>query len=281
MMCQMCQVQHTLTQGGNAPGRSYVPVKYSKKDGTTVTMCKKHNTVAKFVCCDKEFICIYCTQRRHKDHLCETIDVISTQIQTEIHTMEKNVKCRTEQVQRGVENALQSTESAIKTGRAKLTKLLEKQMLSCMAEYYALLKREEERIINEYDELTTNHLDLYKWNHSRDSFLNLRDKLPFQFIHEEEKLFEHMLERSLGVEVPLLTIGKREPVFDAASPLGNITLNVTDNVVFNHESIDVSSITVKIADENSDVPLTFLDELAQLVVEGKEFDWLNITSSRR
>ena len=158
-MCQPCQVKHTLTQGGNSQGRSYVPIKFNKKKGTTVTMCKKHNTVAKYICCEKEFICVYCKERRHQGHLSELTEVIANQIQTEIITMEKNVKGRTEQIQKGVQNALEATETAINEERVILKNLIAKQKLASMSEYYSLLQREEERLMGEYNEVTTTHLE--------------------------------------------------------------------------------------------------------------------------
>ena len=68
--------------------------------------------------------------------------------------------------------------------------------------------------------------------------------------------------------------GKRDAVYDACNPLGTITLNVTGNVVINHESVDMSSITVSIPHEedgdDKDVANQLLSDIKDLTLNGKE-----------
>ena len=67
--------------------------------------------------------------------------------------MEKNVKSRTEQIQKGMGKALLATDNAINIGREELRRTMRQQKLSCLKEYYKLLTREEERLLSEYDEV--------------------------------------------------------------------------------------------------------------------------------
>ena len=63
-LCDKCRSRHITCQKLNP----VVSVSYDYVEERIKVLCMRHESEAVYLCCDNEFICIYCSNRRHKVH---------------------------------------------------------------------------------------------------------------------------------------------------------------------------------------------------------------------
>ena len=134
MLCEDCRQKHD----DKHEIKKYTPITMNEKNDNLMVVCQEHSSLADFVCCEDEFICIYCKHRKHLGHTCKTVAE------------------NAEQIRQMITNPRAVVDADIARARQLFDQSLRQRRLKCIIEYIKHLNREEEELLSAFNNIVLN-----------------------------------------------------------------------------------------------------------------------------
>ncbi|XP_057300589.1 tripartite motif-containing protein 59-like isoform X2 [Hydractinia symbiolongicarpus] len=217
-ICNQCQKAHSCKL------KSFISVTFDKKLEETRPLCQQHMSHAKQVCldCANMFICVYCANREHKDHMKKGI----VEFGEEVKTWFKSFTDTFEDTKIVLENITKVYNKAMMkfwSEREKLVQELEIRKFKRLGQFLELLNTEHKNILNQFDKKTQEfrqiifvegYTDSTKVNQASEYINTLELKTHFELVAEKTEIEQQL---------------HRLTVFPTIVPCFNFHLSVFNN----------------------------------------------------
>ena len=137
-----------------------IPVRFSDKYNQLMPICRLHNSIAKYVCCRTEMICVYCCHRGHVNHEYENIETQAKRVKELLSNDEGSVG-EIERLRQNTKNNYEVTKQNAATIRNTLLKLLRNRVILHGLREMVIADNESRRILNDFDASLYSHLSNY------------------------------------------------------------------------------------------------------------------------
>ncbi|XP_057302486.1 uncharacterized protein LOC130636694 isoform X1 [Hydractinia symbiolongicarpus] len=231
--CTNCWSSHSCNKG------FYTSISFDGKSGKIQPLCQKHQSIASDVCikCDNLFICIYCSNREHKDHEMNSIEEIGTLIKHSFAPQMESLKWA-DGILQELSLTYDNTSVDLKNYRERYVKEIKARKLYCLQEYAKMLNKMEEGLYEDFD----NKIALFRaevssvgllqnqgGNNLSDFYQILNRKALYELIAEQKEIEKNIRQlASLPYTLPRLKIfvGEMPASSMFQAPFGKVEISV-------------------------------------------------------
>lgn len=264
-MCHLCRLKH---DGDTEDQHTFIPIIYNEKEGQLKILCTEHSTVAKYVCCEGKYICVFCRFRGHLGHTHHTIELQAKRTKELLTHHEKKV----EKMRRMLQKSLIAAETSITHCKEILTKSLKARKLLCLANYLKFLNKKEDQIQRDFDTISAKHIRKYKMAEPIEYFRKAMNYDNANLILERELILLSIAQCNSGnIGIPLLSLYLSDANYYDKNSLGVLKCDVKDNVSLLDPDTKTSVHYDVSSPDLSKIDFSIMDELKRLLDEG-EFD---------
>ena len=210
-LCKQCSPIHQSDQQLHTP----TPVVFMKERGDTLNiLCEEHMTECSNYCnTDDRFICIYCTNRGHKDHQIFTVEERSSFMEEEFEKKREYV------------NASKSiSHREFIVNKNNLDEVLKQRKLVCLVEYIDFLNEEESAIKKDFVNKYRDNIKDYPLTISSDDLS--QDNIVGSLLQRTESLASHLKNMTLTLTDDF--------TFRGEHPLGKLNFAHSEDRSFAH-----------------------------------------------
>ena len=222
MLCSSCALIHNTNEHDDRA--KFLTAQYDTTHDNISILCERHKTLCNFVCCD-QFVCLYCTHRNHRHHKYTTIKQEANQVRQFVVENELSFD-EMQTINETVSKSKETTNVNVQHWRNELRSVLRRRKQKCMSNLLARLSKEENRLMDEFTNLTQTHFKQYPDVLSHDYFTEVRNKQDIQVVSEKKKIKRHVFTFQSDNMIPSSEIILSEGMYTHSNHLGELSVRV-------------------------------------------------------